>query len=142
MHKKNMSSKRPSTKGKAAPTTSRREMENALLLAHASCDVSGGSCIATDSVTKAICRFWSGLETDARRSLTSEKKHVVLQTLRKKHLHTRNCPCCQHSKARPVYAHKYPILFILAPYPAVLGSFSWRCRFFPSKMCENAPTIF
>ncbi|ELR13273.1 uncharacterized protein ACA1_148020 [Acanthamoeba castellanii str. Neff] len=70
-------------------------MEDALLLAHMRCDA---NCSAANSVAHAINRFWSGLGLDARRTLTSEKKHVVLQSLRKKHLHTRNCPCCQHSK--------------------------------------------
>jgi hypothetical protein len=77
-------------------------MEDALLLAHMRCDA---NCSAATSVAHAINRFWSGLGLDARRALTSEKKHVVLQSLRKKHLHTRNCPCCQHSKVR---THLHP----------------------------------
>ena len=42
--------------------------------------------------------FWRSLSLAQRRQLVGEKKHVILQSLRKKHLHTRNCPCCAHRK--------------------------------------------
>jgi hypothetical protein len=104
-----MTSKRSAKQSKKELTVSRRDLENALLLANMRCDPSnstyncsasaaGRSSAAAGSVACAVSRFWSELGLDARRALTSEKKHVVLQSLRKKHLHTRNCPCCQHSK--------------------------------------------
>ena len=42
--------------------------------------------------------FWCSLSLAQRRQLVGEKKHVILQSLRKKHLHKRNCPCCAHRK--------------------------------------------
>jgi len=126
--------------GSGVLTVSRRTMEDALLLAHMRCDA---NCSAATSVAHAINRFWSGLGLDARRALTSEKKHVVLQSLRKKHLHTRNCPCCQHSKVRthlhprphhghrPLQQHVWSNCQYISSFLMILasmGSFSWFYR--------------
>lgn len=71
------------------------------------------------SGAKAMTLYWSGLSMESRRSLTSEKKHVVLQSLRKKHLHTRNCPCCQHSKVRSCFPQRFAgtfPCFLISPH--------------------------
>ncbi|KAL6046865.1 hypothetical protein QOT17_021964 [Balamuthia mandrillaris] len=42
--------------------------------------------------------YWKSLDVELRKALVSERKHVVLQALRKKHLHKENCPCCSHAR--------------------------------------------